>query len=98
MPKIRIDTENLYKNKADLENLLLELEKANNAYQSVINRISDLWKGEAGTEYVRVMLGYKKQAENMVRILTEFKKYVETAIKKFEEVDSESAKRIRGAF
>ena len=96
MAEIRVNTDGLMSNKQAIEQRIIELEALNTKLAGLIERINDSWEGAASEQYIAKMRTYKMKAENMVEVLSEFKKYIEEAIAKFEHQDKSGASRIRG--
>lgn len=82
----------------DIESKIQELIELNNSLDSILMRIGDSWDGSASEAYLNMMRNYANQAKEMIIVLKEFKKYVETTVTNFENTDKSCASRIRGAF
>jgi WXG100 family type VII secretion target len=98
MALIKIDPDSLNTRAADVGAKIDELNSLNARLQQLIERIGSSWEGDASAKFIAMMLGYSKQAMNMVNILQEFKKYAESAAAEFSGEDRTSADRIRGSF
>lgn len=95
MAKIKINEDGLRENKKAIEAKISELYSLNERLTELIARIGSSWEGDASTQYINTMTHYKQKAETMIDVLTEFKKYIEGAIRRFEEVDSSGARKIQ---
>lgn len=98
MAKIKINEEALRANSIALSKKIEELQNLNSRLESLIAAIGDSWDGKASEAYVAQMLGYATKAKEMTAVLTEYKKYVDSAVNKFSAVDAKSASRIRNSF
>lgn len=98
MAKISINTSGLSQNAKDISKRIDELTRLNAQLENLINQISVKWEGEACKAYVAMMQNYLKQAEGMVSVLQEFKKYAESVLDKFDKTDKKSAGRVNGAW
>lgn len=94
MAKIKINEEGLRENKKSIELKISELHSLNERLAELIARIDSSWDGEASKQYVTTMTYYKQKAETMIEVLGEFHKYIDVAIRKFEEVDRNGANKI----
>lgn len=98
MALIKVDADALRTQAAAVETKISELNGMNGRLLALIQRIGDSWQGQASTAYARVMFGYLQQAQDMIQLLEEFKKYAENAAREFEAEDKQGAQRIRGSF
>lgn len=98
MAKIRMDIEALTANAAQIDARITELQALNSRLESLISRIEASWDGVSSIAYIAIMRGHAEKAKKMIAVLTEYKKYVETAIEKFRSIDNGSASRIRNSF
>lgn len=98
MAKIKVDINSLTSNSSSLNTKIMELQALNNRLETLISRIQDSWEGQSSERYISGMRSYAAKAQNMVEVLTEYKKYVDSAIEKFSNVDKNSASRIRSSF
>lgn len=98
MAKIRIDVDMLKSNSLALSAKIEELTALNERLNGLLLRINDSWEGEASAAYINMMQNYAAQASGLVRVLTEFKSYVDSAVSNFETADKSSAAFIRGSF
>ena len=98
MAQIRIDIESLRSNSTQLTAKITELQNLNTRLENLIGRIEASWDGQSSITYIGIMRGYANKAVKMVDVLTEYKKYVDSAIEKFSNVDKSAAGRIRGSF
>ena len=96
MAKIEISA--LRANQANLEKQIADLEALNSRLEALLARIESSWDGDASDSYIRVMRGYAQQAADMVKVLTEFKTYVNKTADTFENLDKKISSRIFGAF
>lgn len=95
MAKIKINEDGLRENKKAIEAKISELHSLNERLTELIFRIRSSWEGDASTQYINTMTHYKQKAETMIDVLTEFRKYIDEALRRFEEIDSNGAKRIQ---
>ena len=98
MAKVQVEITELRNNEKSIEQQIAQLESLNNRLTTLLARIESSWEGDASTAYIRTMRGYASQASNMVKVLDEFKKYVNSAASTFENLDSKSVSRINGSF
>lgn len=98
MAKIDIDVAQLRANSSSMQGKITELQQLNSSLESLILRIGDSWEGQASEAYVALMQGYAARARNMEGVLEEFKKYIDDAANKFENLDNSSASKIRSSF
>lgn len=98
MAKIKVDIEALTSNSSALNSRIAELQNLNSRLEDLINRIDSSWEGQASLTYISTMRNHASKAKKMVDVLTEYKKYVDSAISKFSNVDKNAAAKIRGSF
>lgn len=98
MAKIRIDVDMLKSNSLALSAKIEELTALNERLNGLLLRINDSWEGEASAAYINMMQNYAAQASGLVRVLTEFRSYVDSAVSNFETADKSLATFIRGSF
>ena len=98
MAKIKVDIDALTSNSSVLNSRIAELQNLNSRLEDLINRIDSSWEGQASLTYINTMRNHAAKAKKMVDVLTEYKKYVDSAISKFSNVDKNSAAKIRGSF
>ena len=98
MAKLKIEISALRANQANLEKQIADLEALNRRLETLLARIESSWDGDVSVSYIRVMRGYAQQAADMVKVLTEFKTYVNKAADTFESLDKKISSRIFGAF
>lgn len=98
MAKIRIDENSLRQNSHALNTRISDLQNLNSRLEELINRIDGSWEGQASESYIATMRKYSEQAKKMINVLNEYKKYIDTAINNFSNVDRNAASRIRGSF
>ena len=96
MAEIKVNVEGLLNNKNIIEQKITELQSLNARLTQLLGRINDSWEGEASEQYIMKMLGYKQKADEMVEVLSEFKKYMLEAASKFDAQDKNGASKIRG--
>ena len=98
MAKIKIDENALRANAIALNTRISDLQALNNRLDALIIRIGDSWDGSASEAYIARITEQAAKAKQMVKILQEYKNYVETTVQKFTDLDSRAASRIRGSF
>lgn len=98
MAKLKVEISALRSNQASLEKQIADLESLNSRLETLIARIESSWDGDASESYIRVMREYAKQAAEMVKVLMEFKTYVNKTADTFENLDKKISSRIFGAF
>ena len=98
MAKLKIEISALRTNQTNLEKQIADLEALNSRLETLLARIESSWDGDASDSYIRVMRGYAQQAAEMVKVLTEFKSYVNKTADTFENLDKKISSRIFGAF
>ncbi len=98
MSKIRIDVEALKANSNSLSKKIAELRALNARLAALIERIRSSWEGNASVAYIVKITAQKIKAEKMVIVLSEYKKYVDAAVTKFTNTDTQSANKINGSF
>ena len=98
MAKIKVDIDALTSNSSALNSRIAELQSLNSRLEDLINRIDSSWEGQASLTYINTMRNHAAKAKKMVDVLTEYKKYVDSAISKFSNVDKDAAAKIRGSF
>lgn len=98
MAKLKVEISALRTNQANLEKQIADLEALNSRLEALLARIESSWDGDASDSYIRVMRGYAQQAADMVKVLTEFKTYVNKTADTFENLDKKISSRIFGAF
>ena len=98
MAKFKVDISALRTDENSLEKQIQEMQELNRRLESLLSRIEESWEGDASAAYIRVMRKYAEQADNMVKVLTEFKSYVNKAATTFESFDKNTASRISGSF
>lgn len=95
MANIRIDTDGLQDNISSMRAYMSELETLNARTKTLLSQIASSWEGEASTAYINVMTERTQKAEQMKNLLEEFISYMESAKKKFDARDRDSASSIR---
>ena len=98
MAKVQIDVEALKANVTSLEARIAELQNLNTRLENLITRIQSSWEGQASLVYIAKISAQAIKAKKMVDVLTEYKKYVESAISKFSSIDNDSANKIKNSF
>lgn len=98
MAKIKVDIDALTANSSVLNSKIIELQRLNSRLEDLINRIDSSWEGQASLTYINTMRTHATKAKKMVDVLTEFKKYVDSAVTKFSNVDKNAAAKIRNSF
>jgi WXG100 family type VII secretion target len=98
MAKLKVEISALRTNQTNLEKQIADLEELNRRLETLLARIESSWDGDASDSYIRVMRGYAQQAADMVKVLTEFKTYVNKTADTFENLDKKISSRIFGAF
>ncbi|MBQ1931110.1 MAG: WXG100 family type VII secretion target [Lachnospiraceae bacterium] len=98
MAKLKVEISALRTNQTNLEKQIADLEALNRRLETLLARIESSWDGDASDSYIRVMRGYAQQAADMVKVLTEFKTYVNKTADTFENLDKKISSRIFGAF
>ena len=98
MAKIKIDTDALKSNAASLEGRIAELQSLNTRMETLIARIRATWEGKASDAYIAKITAEANKAKQMVAVLEEYKKYVESAVSKFSAIDAGAASRINNSF
>ena len=98
MAKIKIDIDALKSNASSLEARIAELQNLNTRLENLIARIQASWEGQASVIYISKITAQAAKAKKMVDVLTEYKKYVESAVLKFSSVDNNSASKINNSF
>lgn len=98
MSRINLDIDELDLSSASIQQKINELESLNARFEVLIAQIKNSWEGKASEAYLAMILSYYNKAQGMIEILEEFKKYVDSAINKFSELDSRSAVEIRSIF
>ena len=98
MALIKFDFESLAEHSAEIGAKINEIDALYLRLQQLTERIAASWHGAASEQYVLMMKSYSKQILLYKQVLQEFKKYADTAAKRFAEKDSNAANRIRGIF
>ena len=98
MAKIRINIEALRSDSNKLSAKIAELQNLNTRLENLLSRIEGSWEGQSSITYIGTMRSHAAKAVKMVDVLTEYKKYVDSAIEKFSNLDKSAANRIRGSF
>ena len=98
MAKIKIDIDALQSNMTALETRITELQNLNTRLENLITRIQSSWEGQSSEMYIAKISAQAAKAKKMVAVLQEYKKYVESTIKKFSAADGSNATRIKGSF
>lgn len=98
MAKIKIDENALRANAIALNTRISDLQALNTRLDTLIVRIGDSWDGNASEAYITRITDQAAKAKQMVKILEEYKRYVETTVQKFTDLDTRAASRIRGSF
>lgn len=98
MARIKADIDALMGNSSVLNSKIAELQSLNSRLEELINRIDSSWEGQASMTYINTMRTHAAKAKKMVAVLTEYKKYVDSAISKFSNVDKDAAAKIRRSF
>ena len=98
MAKIKIDESALRSNAAALETRIGELQNLNGRLSELITRIESSWEGQSSVTYIAKMMSLAAKAKKMEQVLREYKKYVESTVNKFTELDNSAANRIRNSF
>lgn len=98
MAKIKIDENALRANAIALNTRISDLQALNTRLDTLIVRIGDSWDGNASEAYITRITDQAAKAKQMVKILQEYKNYVETTVQKFTDLDARAASRIRGSF
>ena len=98
MAKIKVDIDALTGNSSVLNSRIAELQSLNSRLEDLINRIDASWEGQASVTYINTMRTHAAKAKKMVAVLSEYKKYVDSAISKFSNVDKNAASKIRNSF
>lgn len=98
MAKIKIDENALRANAIALNTRISDLQALNTRLDTLILRIGDSWDGNASEAYITRITDQAAKAKQMVKILEEYKRYVETTVQKFTDLDTRAASRIRGSF
>ena len=94
MPRIRINTNGLKSNISAMQNHIRQLEILNGSLTTLISNIDASWEGEACKSYISTMQKRLAKSQQMVKVLTTFKKYMEDALSRFEERDKSGWRRI----
>lgn len=98
MAKIKIDIDALKSSSSSLASRIGELEALNKRLETLLVNVASSWEGQASLAYVAKMREYHDKAKDMVRVLTEYKKYVDKAVELFNEKDRNAANRINNSF
>lgn len=98
MAKIKIDIDALKSDSSVLEQRINDLQGLNARLESLIARIQSSWEGQASIVYIAKITAQAAKAKRMVEVLTEYKKYVDSAVNKFTSLDNRAANQIRGSF
>lgn len=96
MADIRIDTDGLERNISDMNGYISELESLINRTITLLSAIKSGWEGKACEAYIMTMQTRVQKAQQMIKVLQEFKSYMENAKQTFIEQDQTSASQIRG--
>ena len=95
MARIKVNVEGLRDSKKAIQDKVGELQSLNARLDRLLSDIESSWEGTASEKYINGMRQHNRKAEQMVHVLEEFERYMDTAAVCFEEKDKSSASRIR---
>ncbi len=98
MALIEINESALQTCSENLNNKITELQEMNLRLENITNRIEASWEGQSSRAYISIMRNYSIKSNDIIKVLTEYKGYVDSAINKFTTLDNNSASRIRNSF
>ena len=98
MARIKVNVAALRSCLSQINSRLGQLQGLNSKLEGQIGTIASSWEGEASRAYEQMMRNYLSKAKKQEAVLQEVKKYIQSAITKFESTDKKSASKIRGSF
>ena len=98
MSRITLNLDALQSSSANMANYVEELSKLCLRLNTQTDKMTASWQGESSKAFVALMTDYALRAQKTSQVLDAYKRYVDTAVQRFSEIDSSGAARIRGSF
>ena len=98
MSRITLDLDALQSSSASIASYIGELNNLCLRLNTQTANMTASWQGDSSKAFLAMMTNYASRAQNTSQVLDAFKRYVDTAVERFSEIDNSGAARIRGSF
>ena len=98
MAKIKVNVEGLQDNYKALDLRAADMQALIAKLTAILTRISSSWEGDASKAYIDMMTGYRRRAEDILKVIRSHRDYIGKAATGFSAVDARCADVIRNSF
>lgn len=98
MAKITIDNDALQKGSQEISSQINSMQETTGTFCHVITQVGESWRGASSEAYTNNLNGYADRASKMLKVMEEFKNYIEKVNETFSKLDNDSANKIRNSF